>query len=38
MPRYCMCCVVTPKLISLIADVALVLPTHANNHITPKDD
>ena len=33
-----MCCVVTLKLTLCIADVAFVLPTHASNHITPKDD
>ena len=31
-------CVVTLKLISYLADVTLVLPTHTNNHIAPKDD
>ena len=36
-PKYCMHYVIIPELILHSADVALVLPTHANNHITPKD-
>ena len=38
LPKYCMHYVIIPELILHSADVALVLPTHANNHITPKDD
>ena len=30
--------VIIPEPILCSADVTLVLPTHANNHITPKDD
>ena len=38
LPKHCMCYVIIPKLILYSADATLVLPTHANNHITPKDD
>ena len=34
--KYCMLLNITPELILCNADVALVLPTHLNNHITPK--
>ena len=35
-PRYCMHYVIIPELILHSVDVALVLPTHTNNHVTPK--
>ena len=38
LPKYHVHYIDRPKLISNITNVALFLPTHANNHIAPKDD
>ena len=38
LPKYHVHYIVTPKLISHITDITLFSPTHANNHIAPKDD
>ena len=37
-PKYHVHYIVTLKLILHITDVAPLSPTHANNHIAPKDD
>ena len=37
-PEYHVHYIVTPKLIPCITDVTPFSPTHANSHITPKDD
>ena len=38
LPKHRMHYVIIPKLILHTTDVALVLLTHVNNHIAPKDD
>ena len=38
LPKYCIHYVIIPELILHSADVALVSPSHANNHNAPKDD
>ena len=38
LPKYCMHHIVTLRPISHITDFTLFSSTHANNHITPKDD
>ena len=36
--KYCVHYVVAPKVILHNTDIVLFSPTHANNHIAPKDD